>query len=49
MSETKETSVPLLLIDTAGCGLEELETTDEESKGNEGMCTAIPQIKVLLK
>jgi len=34
--ETRETSVPLVFIDTAGCDLRELETPDEESKGNEG-------------
>ncbi|XP_056137744.1 DNA-binding protein SMUBP-2 [Lampris incognitus] len=32
----EETSTPLLLIDTAGCGLSELEVTDEQSKGNQG-------------
>uniref|UniRef100_A0A8C4EQ79 Immunoglobulin mu DNA binding protein 2 n=1 Tax=Dicentrarchus labrax TaxID=13489 RepID=A0A8C4EQ79_DICLA len=31
-----ETSTPLLLIDTAGCGLSEMEITDEQSKGNQG-------------
>ncbi|XP_032380575.1 DNA-binding protein SMUBP-2 [Etheostoma spectabile] len=31
-----ETSTPLLLIDTAGCGLSEMEVTDEQSKGNQG-------------
>ena len=35
--DTRETSVPLLFIDTAGCDLWELETPDEESKGNEGI------------
>ena len=33
---TPLTSVPLVFIDTAGCGMNELETPDEESKGNEG-------------
>ncbi|XP_067137867.1 DNA-binding protein SMUBP-2-like [Centruroides vittatus] len=33
---TEETSTPLLLIDTAGCQLYELELEEEESKGNEG-------------
>ena len=28
--------MPLVLVDTAGCGLEELDTSEEESKGNEG-------------
>ncbi|KAM6926855.1 DNA-binding protein SMUBP-2 [Lycodopsis pacificus] len=32
----EETSMPLLLIDTAGCGLSEMEVTDEQSKGNQG-------------
>ncbi|KAF6738848.1 DNA-binding protein SMUBP-2 [Oryzias melastigma] len=32
----EETSTPLLLIDTAGCGLTEMEVTDEQSKGNQG-------------
>ena len=34
---TRETSVPLVFIDTAGCDLNELDTPDEESKGNEGL------------
>ncbi|XP_015268314.1 PREDICTED: DNA-binding protein SMUBP-2, partial [Gekko japonicus] len=36
VASTEETSIPLLLIDTAGCGLFELEVEDEPSKGNEG-------------
>ncbi|NXN97066.1 SMBP2 protein, partial [Rhinopomastus cyanomelas] len=36
VATTEETSVPLLLIDTAGCGLLELELEDEQSKGNPG-------------
>lgn len=32
----EETSTPLLLIDTAGCGLNEMEDADEQSKGNQG-------------
>ncbi len=31
------TDTPLLFIDTAGHGLSELVTPDEESKGNEGL------------
>uniref|UniRef100_A0A8C6L8N7 DNA-binding protein SMUBP-2 n=1 Tax=Nothobranchius furzeri TaxID=105023 RepID=A0A8C6L8N7_NOTFU len=31
-----ETCTPLLLIDTAGCGLAEMEVADEQSKGNQG-------------
>ncbi|XP_009074723.1 PREDICTED: DNA-binding protein SMUBP-2, partial [Acanthisitta chloris] len=33
---TEETTIPLLLIDTAGCGLFELEVEEEQSKGNPG-------------
>ncbi|NWI33161.1 SMBP2 protein, partial [Sula dactylatra] len=33
---TEETTIPLLLIDTAGCGLFELKVEDEQSKGNPG-------------
>ncbi|XP_075044094.1 DNA-binding protein SMUBP-2 [Mixophyes fleayi] len=33
---TEETSIPLLLIDTAHCGLFEIEVEDEQSKGNPG-------------
>ncbi|XP_068116839.1 DNA-binding protein SMUBP-2 [Hyperolius riggenbachi] len=33
---TEETSVPLLLIDTAHCGLFEMDVEDEQSKGNPG-------------
>ncbi|XP_036619740.1 DNA-binding protein SMUBP-2 [Trichosurus vulpecula] len=36
VTPSEETSVPLLLIDTAGCGLLELEDKDEQSKGNPG-------------
>ncbi|XP_056657155.1 DNA-binding protein SMUBP-2 [Monodelphis domestica] len=36
VTPTEETSIPLLLIDTAGCGLFELEEEDEQSKGNPG-------------
>ena len=36
MAATEETGVPLLLVDTAGCGLFELEDEDEQSKGNPG-------------
>ncbi|NWR95037.1 SMBP2 protein, partial [Furnarius figulus] len=36
VSSTEETTMPLLLIDTAGCGLFELEEEDEQSKGNPG-------------
>lgn len=36
VENNEETSIPLLLIDTAGCELYELQAEDEESKGNEG-------------
>ncbi|KAJ7381195.1 DNA-binding protein SMUBP-2 [Desmophyllum pertusum] len=36
IQETDETSLPLLLIDTAGCDVREKEVEDEVSKGNEG-------------
>ncbi|KAK2176747.1 hypothetical protein NP493_643g04012 [Ridgeia piscesae] len=36
VSETEDTAIPLLLIDTAGCHQRELQLPDEVSKGNEG-------------
>uniref|UniRef100_A0A8C8K360 DNA-binding protein SMUBP-2 n=1 Tax=Oncorhynchus tshawytscha TaxID=74940 RepID=A0A8C8K360_ONCTS len=36
VASVEETSTPLLLIDTAGCGLSEMEVTDDQSKGNQG-------------
>ncbi|TSX17015.1 DNA-binding protein SMUBP-2 [Bagarius yarrelli] len=36
VADVEETSIPLLLVDTAGCGLNEMEDTDEQSKGNQG-------------
>uniref|UniRef100_UPI00398EDB6E DNA-binding protein SMUBP-2 isoform X3 n=1 Tax=Pristiophorus japonicus TaxID=55135 RepID=UPI00398EDB6E len=33
---TEETTIPLLLIDTSGCGLLELDEENEQSKGNKG-------------
>lgn len=35
-----ETCAALLLIDTSGCGLEEMET-EEQSKGNEGLTSTV--------
>ncbi|XP_033743821.1 DNA-binding protein SMUBP-2-like [Pecten maximus] len=35
-AEEEEASLPLLLIDTAGCDLPEMDTPEEISKGNEG-------------
>ncbi|XP_048886823.1 DNA-binding protein SMUBP-2 isoform X2 [Brienomyrus brachyistius] len=36
VSSVEETDTPLFLIDTAGCGLCEMEAADEQSRGNEG-------------
>ncbi|XP_048952645.1 DNA-binding protein SMUBP-2 isoform X4 [Canis lupus dingo] len=36
VAATEETGIPLLLVDTAGCGLFELEEDDDQSKGNPG-------------
>ncbi|XP_068963279.1 DNA-binding protein SMUBP-2-like, partial [Petaurus breviceps papuanus] len=36
VTATEETGIPLLLIDTAGCGLLELEDEEEQSRGNPG-------------
>ena len=36
VNDTELTSLPLLMIDTAGCDLFELQAQGEESKGNEG-------------
>ncbi|XP_048663567.1 DNA-binding protein SMUBP-2 [Marmota marmota marmota] len=36
VAATEETGIPLLLVDTAGCGLLELEDHDEQSRGNPG-------------
>ncbi|KAL1787993.1 DNA-binding protein SMUBP-2 [Sigmodon hispidus] len=36
VADTEDTGVPLLLIDTAGCGLSELDEGDNQSKGNPG-------------
>ena len=36
VSSTADTEAPLVFIDTAGLGIDELDTADEESKGNEG-------------
>ncbi|XP_012613015.2 DNA-binding protein SMUBP-2 isoform X3 [Microcebus murinus] len=36
VAATEETGVPLLLVDTAGCGLFELEEEDDQSRGNPG-------------
>uniref|UniRef100_A0A3Q3FIJ6 DNA-binding protein SMUBP-2 n=1 Tax=Labrus bergylta TaxID=56723 RepID=A0A3Q3FIJ6_9LABR len=46
----EETSTPLLLIDTAGCGLSEMEVTDEQSKGNQGEVDIVDlHIKTLIE
>ncbi|XP_028287550.1 DNA-binding protein SMUBP-2 [Parambassis ranga] len=50
VSSVEETSVPLLLIDTAGCGLSEMEDTDEQSKGNQGEVEIVElHIKALIE
>uniref|UniRef100_A0A8C5D0E7 DNA-binding protein SMUBP-2 n=1 Tax=Gouania willdenowi TaxID=441366 RepID=A0A8C5D0E7_GOUWI len=36
VATVEETCEPLLLIDTAGCGLSEMEAAEEQSKGNQG-------------
>ncbi|XP_054426742.1 DNA-binding protein SMUBP-2 [Pteronotus mesoamericanus] len=36
VAATEETGLPLLLVDTAGCGLSELEQDDDPSRGNPG-------------
>jgi len=36
VGDTEDTCIPLLLIDTAGCDLSELDVASNESKGNEG-------------
>lgn len=36
MEDNDITREPLLLIDTAGCDLQELDLPDEQSRGNEG-------------
>ncbi|KAL4613212.1 DNA-binding protein SMUBP-2 isoform X1 [Arapaima gigas] len=38
---TEETDVPLFLIDTAGCGLFEMEDADEQSRSNEGEANVV--------
>ncbi|XP_060891467.1 DNA-binding protein SMUBP-2 [Labrus mixtus] len=46
----EETSTPLLLVDTAGCGLSEMEVTDEQSKGNQGEVDIVDlHIKTLIE
>ncbi|XP_033095594.1 DNA-binding protein SMUBP-2-like [Anneissia japonica] len=36
VAETEDTCIPLLLVDTAGCDMHELDLPDEISRGNEG-------------
>ncbi|XP_026166279.1 DNA-binding protein SMUBP-2 [Mastacembelus armatus] len=48
--DVEETSTPLLLIDTAGCGLSEMDVTDEQSKGNQGEVDIVElHIKALIE
>ena len=49
MASVEETGLPLLLIDTAGCGLNEMEDTDELSKGNEGAMSEMSILKTNAK
>ncbi|KAG8195271.1 hypothetical protein JTE90_028422 [Oedothorax gibbosus] len=50
MEENEDTSIPLLLIDTTGSGLHELQAEDEESKGNEGEADLVAMhVKNLIK
>ncbi len=37
MKENDETGIAVLLIDTAGCDLQELDVPEEISKANEGL------------
>lgn len=39
--DNEDTQTPLLLIDTAGCDLDELDLPDELSKGNEGQLVEV--------
>ncbi|XP_071955518.1 DNA-binding protein SMUBP-2-like [Antedon mediterranea] len=36
VTETEDTSIPLLFVDTAGCDMQELDLPEEVSRGNEG-------------
>uniref|UniRef100_A0A3P9H028 DNA-binding protein SMUBP-2 n=1 Tax=Oryzias latipes TaxID=8090 RepID=A0A3P9H028_ORYLA len=47
VASVDETSTPLLLIDTAGSGLTEMEVTDEQSKGNQEVDIVELHIKAL--
>ncbi|KAF5907620.1 DNA-binding protein SMUBP-2, partial [Clarias magur] len=50
VAHVEETSMPLLLVDTAGCGLNEMEDTDEQSKGNQGEVDIVAlHVKALTK
>ena len=42
VTDTEDTCMPLVLIDTAGCDLDELDVASNESKGNEGeLCSSL--------
>jgi len=41
VGDNEDTCIPLLLIDTAGCNLGELDVASNESKGNEGECAVL--------
>ncbi len=49
VADVEETSIPLLLIDTSSCGLNEMEDTDEQSKGNQGWYQLQTQYECLIK
>ncbi|XP_028649365.1 DNA-binding protein SMUBP-2 [Erpetoichthys calabaricus] len=50
VSTIEETSLPLLLIDTAGCGLFEQDVEDEQSKGNQGEADIVSlHVEALIK
>ncbi|XP_039600764.1 DNA-binding protein SMUBP-2 isoform X2 [Polypterus senegalus] len=50
VSIIEETSLPLLLIDTAGCGLFEQDVEDEQSKGNQGEADIVSlHVEALIK
>ncbi len=46
VSSTCDTDIPLVFIDTAGLGVNELDTPDEESKGNEGQNLLAGEIRL---
>ena len=45
--DNEDTAIPVLMIDTAGCDLTELDVPDEMSKANEGRNTRVQVIRLL--